>query len=97
MKTTDEYINIIHECANELKEHYGVRSLRIFGSVSRGEQNENSDVDIFVDMEPKLYQIVALKRYLETRLDSHVDIIRNHKHINPYLINEIRKDGIDVI
>ena len=29
---------------------YGVRDLRLFGSVARGEATEHSDVDLFVDL-----------------------------------------------
>lgn len=30
----------------------GARNLRVFGSVARGEANENSDLDLLVDWEP---------------------------------------------
>lgn len=53
MKTTKEYISLIASHAEELKTLFGVKSLRIFGSVSRNEQNDGSDIDVCVDMEPK--------------------------------------------
>jgi predicted nucleotidyltransferase len=31
---------------------HGARSLRVFGSVARGEANENSDLDLLVAWEP---------------------------------------------
>ena len=31
-----------------LDEHYGVRSMLLFGSLARGEQHEGSDVDVCV-------------------------------------------------
>jgi len=71
--------------------------LRIFGSVSRNEQKEGSDIDVCVDMEPKIYLVVWLERFLETLLQCTVDVVRMHKHINPYLLEEINKDGIYVI
>ena len=97
MKTTKEYISLISSKAEELKRDYGIRSLRIFGSVSRNEQHEGSDVDVCVDMAPKVYMVVRLKRFLEDLLQCSVDVIRLHKHINPYLLDEIEKEGIYVI
>lgn len=97
MKTTKEYILLISSKADELKRDFGIKSLRIFGSVSRNEQHEGSDVDVCVDMEPKAYMVVRLKRFLEDLLQCSVDVIRLHKHINPYLLDEIDREGIYAI
>ena len=97
MKTTKEYISLIASHAEELKTLFGVKSLRIFGSVSRNEQNDGSDIDVCVDMEPKIYMMVRLKRFLENLLQCSVDVVRIHKHMNPFLLEEINKDGIYVI
>ena len=56
-----------------------------------------SDVDICVDMEANAFLVVRLKRFLEELLKCSVDIVRLHKHINPFLLQEIEHDGIDVI
>ncbi|MBP3750168.1 MAG: nucleotidyltransferase family protein [Prevotella sp.] len=97
VKTTQEYIELIKEHADELRTKFGIRSLRLFGSVSRGEQHEGSDVDVCVEMEPTLYLVVRLKRFLEQILQCSVDVVRMHKHINPYLLNSIERDGIYVL
>lgn len=41
MKTKAEYIQLIMAHADELKHTFGVRSLRLFGSVSRDEQRSD--------------------------------------------------------
>ena len=97
MKTTKEYRSLSASHAEELKTLFGVKSLRIFGSVSRNEQNDGSDIDVCVDMEPKIYMMVRLKRFLEDLLQCSVDVVRIHKHMNPFLLEEINKDGIYVI
>lgn len=97
MKQTSEYIDLIKAHAEELRTQFGVRTLRLFGSVSRGEHREGSDVDVCVEMEPKLFLVIRLQRYLEELLQCPVDVIRMHKHINPFLLNEIHRDGIYVI
>lgn len=97
MKTKEELISLIKLHADELRSAFGVQSLCLFGSVSRDEQTENSDVDICVDMQPKIYMLVRLRRFLEDILQCSVDVVRIHKHINPYLLKEINRDGIYII
>ena len=97
MKTTNEYIDLIKAHADELRTQFGVQSLRLFGSVSRGEQHEGSDVDVCVEMAPRLFLVVRLQRFLEQLLMCPVDVIRMHNHMNPYLLQSIERDGIYVI
>ena len=97
MKTKKEYIELIENQEDELRKNFGIRSLRLFGSVSRDEQIEGSDVDVCVEMEPQAYLMVRLKRFLERLLGCPVDVVRMHQHMNPYLLQEINKDGIYVI
>ncbi|MEI3068070.1 MAG: nucleotidyltransferase family protein [Segatella copri] len=97
MKSREHYITQISSHTEELKKDFGVRSLCLFGSVSRNKQKEDSDVDICVEMKPKAFLVVRLKRYLENLLESPVDLVRKHKHMNPYLLREIEQDGIYVI
>lgn len=68
--------------------------MRIFGSVARGENNNESDVDICVEMPPKMLILIKMKEYLENLLQNKVDIVRLHRNINPYLKSEINRDGI---
>ena len=65
MKSKEYYISLILSHAEELKKNFGVKSLRLFGSVSRNEQKKGSDVDIYVEMPPKFFLVVRLKAYLE--------------------------------
>ena len=97
MKTREEYVHLILSHADELKSEFGVKSLRLFGSVSRGEHHSGSDVDVCVDMEPKAYLVVRLRHFLESLLQCPVDVVRLHSHINPFLLEEIEKDSIYVI
>ena len=97
MKTREEYIALITSHAEELKKNFDITSLRLFGSVARNEHHEGSDVDINVEMPPKFFFMVRLKAYLEKLLGCRVDIIRKHQHLNPFLLKEVEKDGIEVI
>ncbi|MBQ3630856.1 MAG: nucleotidyltransferase domain-containing protein [Prevotella sp.] len=87
LKSTQEYLN----------EHFGVNSMLLFGSFARNEQKEDSDVDVFVDTQtPNPFLLMEARDYLSTIVNRPVDIIRNHKNLNPRLRRRIEKDGITV-
>lgn len=94
MKSLNEYIEIIRKCSDVLRSYFGVTSLRIFGSVARNEQKEDSDVDVCVDMKPNLFLHVELKNFLEEQLGCPVDVVRFYKNMNDFLRRQIEKDGI---
>lgn len=56
---------------------HGARNIRIFGSVARGEANENSDIDLLVDLGENLspWFPVRLIRGLENLLGRKVNIV----------------------
>lgn len=87
-------INELKDSRNVLSQKYKVRSMRLFGSVARNEHTESSDVDVIVDMEPNLFLQVGLKQYLEDKLGCNVDVIRHHKGMDEYFLNEIKHDGV---
>lgn len=95
MKTREEYIALITSHAEELHNTFSITSLRLFGSVARNQHHDGSDVDIYVEMPPKFSLVVRLKAYLEELRP--VDIIRKHQHLNPFLLKEVERDGIEVI
>lgn len=96
MSKTD-YINILQGCSNTLRNDYGIKSLRLFGSVARGEDHESSDVDVFVDTEtPNPFLLMDAKEFLERLVGRSVDIIRNHNNLNPRLRSRIERDGVAV-
>lgn len=97
MKMAEYYINILQQHSEVLRTKYGITTMRLFGSVARGEQDANSDVDLFVEMPPRLLQIAGAHQYLESLLGCNVDMVRNHSHIDTMLLKQIERDGIQVI
>jgi predicted nucleotidyltransferase len=71
-----------HEVLQKLSAHrsvlleHGVKSLRLFGSVARGEATDQSDVDLLVEFSRPtgLFGLVRLRRYLEELLGCRVDL-----------------------
>jgi len=68
----------------------GGTNVRVFGSVSRGEDDEKSDIDLLVDLEVpmSLMQISALENRLAEILEAKVDLVRAAK-LRPDLKDEI--------
>lgn len=96
MEYRQHCIDILTGASHKIREEYGVQSLRIFGSVARGEDKDDSDVDLFVEMPPKALRLVALKHYLQNILGRSVDIVRSRSTLDPFLRSEIDKDGITI-
>ena len=96
MKSCNEYIEIIKSFSDVLRTQFGVKSLRLFGSVARGEQTSDSDIDICVVMNPNMLLHIKLKNYLEKILGRNVDVVREHKNMNETLRKEIERDGIEI-
>jgi hypothetical protein len=73
----DEAIRLLSAHRHELLEHFGVRSLALFGSVARDEARPDSDVDVLVEFRetPGLAEYMSLKFWLEERLSHQVDLV----------------------
>lgn len=76
------------------KDQYDVEEIGLFGSYARDEAAEDSDIDIFVKMQPKLLNMVAIKQFIENDLHKKVDIVRLRDRMNPYLKQRILKDAV---
>ena len=96
MSKTD-YIDLLQGYSSTLQNDYGIKSLRLFGSIARGEDHEGSDVDVFVDTEtPNPFLLMDAKDYLEQQVGRSVDIVRNHTNLNPRLRHRIERDGVTI-
>lgn len=80
-----------------IQKEFGVRGLSLFGSVARGDNRPDSDVDILVDMPPKIFLMSALKDFLENLLDASIDLVRRHSHLSPKFINQITRDAVTIL
>ncbi len=62
-----------------LEREYGVSSIEIFGSYVRGEQDEESDLDLLVEFDParglSLFDFARLQRTLGESLGVRVDLV----------------------
>ena len=92
-----EIYNKLKELKPILKERFGIEEFAIFGSVARGEEKENSDIDIaIIKMKEKDYfKRVSAKYFLEEKLKKKVDL-GYYDSIRPIIKTFISKDLIYV-
>jgi predicted nucleotidyltransferase len=69
--------DILLQSKDELAVTYRVKSLGVFGSFVRGEQEETSDIDILVEFidTPGLIDFIALENHLSEILGAKVDLV----------------------
>ncbi len=80
----------------ELRRQYGVKSLGVFGSYVRGEEDKHSDLDVLVEIENDsltLLQFVHLQSYLSDLLGVKVDLVESSS-LKPYIGSHIRQEVI---
>ena len=70
-----------------------VSKISIFGSMARGEANEQSDIDLLVEFSKRksLLALVALERKISAALGRKVDLL-TEAAISPYLRDSIKRD-----
>ena len=74
---------------------HGVRSIRVFGSVARGEADEQSDVDFLVEMEPgrSLFDMGGLLMDLRELLGRNVDVV-SVRGLKPRIREQILREAV---
>ena len=78
-----------------LAKQHGARSIRVFGSVARGEASESSDLDLLVDWGPgrSLLDHVALVQDLEELLGTKVHV-GTQESLHWYVRDRILREAV---
>jgi len=81
-----------------LRLKYGARRIRVFGSVARGEESKDSDIDFLVDF-PRGYDLftqrLPLTENLQKLLGRPVDVIPEHE-VNRHMKANVLQEAIDL-
>jgi uncharacterized protein len=85
----------IKEKAIPIFEQYGVTYAAVFGSLARGEDRAEGDVDILVRLgrPTGMVAYVRLAESLEERLHKKVDLVTEgslNKHLRPYVLPDLK-------
>ena len=77
MTDTEGIMEKIREDMPYMRERYEVKSVGVFGSYVRGDNNKESDVDILVEFHepPTLLEFVALERHIGELTSMKVDLV----------------------
>jgi len=97
MKTLDEIKKTLRDNREAIGREYKAEIVGIFGSCVRGEQKEESDVDVLVRFRKgaTLFDFVGLADFLEQKLDMKVGIV-SERAIRPELKERILKEVVAV-
>lgn len=78
---------------------YQIEKIGIFGSCARGDQKENSDIDLIVEFSNNTQDLHSKKNKIRTELESKfntpVDICRE-KYLKPFFKKQILSEAIYV-
>jgi hypothetical protein len=97
IKDKEQIINLIRKNQDTIS-NYGVSKIGLFGSYVRGDQEENSDIDLIVQFkkgEKSYMKFFKLSEYLESLFDKKVDLLTD-VGISPLVKLKIEKEIIYV-
>lgn len=77
---------------------YGARRIRVFGSVARGEERPDSDIDFLVDF-PQGYDLfrqrLPLAERLQKLLARSIEVVPEHE-LNRYIREQVLNEAVDL-
>lgn len=95
MIDSNNILSYLKDNKERLLQDYHITKIGIFGSISRGDQDDSSDIDLIIEFEPNtpdLYSLkLKLKDEIQSKFDRHVDICRL-KYIKPIFKNQIKSE-----
>lgn len=76
MNTKSEIVKKLSELKPVLSKEYNVKTLGLFGSFSDETFNDNSDIDLLVELnEPNGWDIISLEIFLEEIFNRKIDLV----------------------
>ena len=95
MKTTTEIITMLKDFKVRYADKYGIEKLGLFGSVARGEQTEDSDIDVCIELkEPDYFVRMEIKEKLEEMFRVKVDLVPLSGIMRALFRRKIEQDAI---
>ena len=97
MYSTQQIIEILKYQKQQLIKKYPISEMGLFGSYSRGDNNEQSDIDILVDFNDRIdgFDFVKIAHHLEDAFKQKIDLV-SRKGIKPKYLPFVEKNLIHV-
>ncbi len=96
----DEIIRTLRQLFPHLQREHGVASLGIFGSVARGDDGPESDLDVLITFDPKaeptLLTLGRILNAIEDAVGRPVDLIEDHARLRPSFRQLVERDLVRV-
>lgn len=97
MQTTEEILTKLKDYKADKSEMYGIETIGLFGSVARGEQHENSDIDVCVRLKkPSYFNMSEIQEELEMLFSCKVDLISMGAIMRPLFRKNLERDAVFV-
>lgn len=96
-QTTEEILAILCEFKRTAADKYGIERLALVGSAARGEQREDSDIDVCLKLRKTTFRAyMTIKEELELLLHTKVDLITLHENMRQLFRHNLEQDAIYV-
>ena len=95
LSSREQILGVLKDQKTDLGSRYPLKRMALFGSWARGDAQENSDVDILVEVDPSIgLRFVDLGDELEDLLGRRVDLV-SRRAIKPGMWKKIEPELID--
>jgi len=97
MKGENLNLDSIKQKSRPVLEKHNVKRAKLFGSYARGEQGEESDIDLIVEMRDgtTLIGLAELKKDLEKELNVKVDVLTQNSLL-PEIRSQIQDEAVEI-
>ncbi len=92
--TTEKVLTTIGSLKDQAMKDYKAEIKGIFGSYVRGDQTDDSDIDVLVEFQhgADLFDFVGLSQFMEEHLSCKVDVVTLNslrEELKPYVLREV--------
>ena len=97
-----DILKIINEYIKEIKKHYNITAIILFGSYAKGTENKDSDIDIavisddFDDIYDCMATLMGMTWDIDARIEPHPIKKKDYDEVSDYFIKEVIDTGIKV-
>lgn len=97
-----DILDTIYKFIEEIKKHYNVTAIILFGSYAKGTENEDSDIDIavvsddFDDIYDCMAHLMGMTWDIDARIEPHPIKKKDFDEVSDYFVKEVIDTGIKV-